>query len=501
MKNPIRSRSPLTQALRHSGTQALVACIAIILATCAPALTALAAAAPDAEGVALTVYNGGYGVVREMRTLDIDKNGAVQFKDVAAQIDATTVFFKSLTDPAAKLLEQNYQFDLVSADKLLKKYVDKPIDVIAGTKTYSGTLLSFDGAQIVLKEDGGNIVMVQRADNVKDIRFKMLPEGLLTRPTLLWKVATAKPGKHLTEVSYQTGGITWHAEYVLVVNKDDTAADMTGWVSVQNNSGKSYADAKLKFIAGDVRRVQPEVAKFSGVTMSNGARMEMPAPMEEKAFFEYHMYTLPRPSTVADNEIKQLEMFDPVRGAKIAKKYLYNPLGNWRWNMGGRYEDRSFGATAADKKVNVFIEFRNSKENSLGIPLPAGKVRVYKQDEADKALEFIGEEQIDHTPKDEDLSLRIGNAFDIVGERKQTDFRVESGRKWMQESVEIKVRNHKKEDATVRIKEPMYRYITWKITETNAKDYKKLDSQNVAWDLPVKADGEVTLTYTVEYTW
>jgi hypothetical protein len=474
---------------------------ALLLATSAPALAA-EAAAPEKEGVALTVYNGGYGVVRETRELEIDKAGLVKFKDVAAQIDATTVFFKSLTDPQAKLLEQNYQFDLVSADKLLQKYIDKPIDVIAGTKTYSGTLLSFDGAQIVLREDGGNIVMVQRAENVKDIRFKMLPEGLLTRPTLLWKVATAKPGKQLAEVTYQTGGIGWHAEYVLVVNKEDTGADMTGWVSVQNNSGKAYADAKLKFIAGDVRRIQPmnperSTGYFGG---ENGKPSE---PMAEKAFFEYHMYTLPRPSTVADNEVKQLEMFDPVRGMKVTKKYLYNPLGNWRWNVGGNApsQERSYGPTAADKKVNVFIEFRNSKENSLGIPLPAGKVRVYKQDEADKALEFVGEEAIDHTPKDEDVSLRIGNAFDIVGERKQTDFSVDTRAHWLRETVEIKVRNHKKEDATVRIKEPMYRWLTWKITDTSVKDYKKIDTQNVAWDLPVKADGEVTLTYTVEYTW
>ena len=466
-----------------------------------PAAGAAGQPADQKEGVALTVYNGGYGVVREIRLLEIDKDGAVQFKDVAAAIDATTVFFKSLTDPAAKLLEQNYQYDLVSADKLLRKYIDKSIEVVCAGKTYAGRLLSYDGAQIVLKEETGGITMVQRADNVKDIRFKLLPEGLLTKPTLLWLVATARPGRQLVEVSYQTGGVTWHAEYVLVVNKDDTAADLTGWVSVQNNSGKTYTDAKMKFIAGDVRRVQPPVSGQPSDRLGYLAKGMRESAMEEKAFFEYHMYTLPRPSTVADNEIKQLEMFSPVRGMKVQKLFLYNPLGNWRWGYGGRYQDRAYGATAADKKVAVFIEFRNSKENQLGIPLPAGKVRVYKQDEADKALEFIGEEQIDHTPKDEDLSLRIGNAFDIVGERKQTDFKIELGRNWMQESVEIKVRNHKKEDAVVRVKEPLYRWVNWKITETNVKEYKKLDSQTVAWDLPVKADGEVTLTYIVEYTW
>jgi len=493
----------LAHASHGRPARGLTACLlaAAMAALCLSACPAGAQpAAAGQEGVALTVYNGGYGVVRETRSLDIDKDGRVKFKDVASAIDATTVFFKSLTDPSAKLLEQNYQYDLVSADKLLGKYIDKPIEVVCTGKTYGGSLLSYDGAQIVLKEDGGGITMVQRADNVKDIRFKVLPEGLLTKPTLLWHVATDKPGKQTVEVSYQTGGVNWHAEYVLVVDKDDAAADLTGWVSVQNNSGKTYADARMKFIAGDVRRVQPPPTASPRSSGSTFAKLGA-APMEEKAFFEYHMYTLPRPSTVADNEIKQLEMFSPVRGMKVTKRFLYNPLGNWRWGYGGRYEDRSYGATSADKKVAVFIEFTNSKDNQLGIPLPAGKVRVYKRDEADKALEFIGEEQIDHTPKDEDLSLRIGNAFDIVGERKQTDFKVEVGRHWMQETIEIKVRNHKKQDAVIRVKEPLYRWVNWKITETNVKEYKKLDSQTVAWDLPVKADGEVTLTYVVEYTW
>ena len=470
---------------------------------------ALPAMAQEKEGVAVTVYNGGYGVVREVRSLEIGKDGLAMFKDVASAIDATTVHFKSLTDPAAKLLEQNYQFDLVNANKLLQKYLDKKIEIFAGKgdklTQYAGTLLSYDVGQIVLKEESGSLVMIQRADNVRDIRFQALPEGLLTRPTLVWEVATDKPGKHLAEVSYQTGGVTWHAEYVLVLGGDDTTADISGWVSVQNNSGKTYTDAKMKFIAGDVRRVQPPgIPRRARALDSAVDRMDEAAPMEEKAFFEYHMYTLPRPSTVADNEIKQLEMFTPVAGIKVQKKYMYCPLRGFRWS-GGRYTDQSYGVTS-DKKVQIFIEFKNSQANKLGIPLPAGKVRVYKSDPADKAMEFIGEEQIDHTPKDEDLSLQIGNAFDIVGERKQTSFRIETGRNWMQESFEIKVRNHKNQDILVRIKEPLYRWSTWNITETNQKEYKKLDAFNVAWDLPVPAQkddkpGEVTLTYTVEYTW
>jgi len=460
-------------------------------------LPQFAGAADPKEGVALTVYNGGYCVAREHRVLDINRSGQVKFTDVPLTIDATTVHFKSITDPAAKLLEQNYQFDLVSADKLLRKYIDKSIEVVCEGKTYSGTLLSYDGGQIVLKQDDGRIAMVQRPNNVRDIRFGALPGGLLTKPTLLWQVASERPGKHLAEVTYQASNIRWHAEYVLVLNGDDTAADMSGWVSVENNTGKTYRDAKLKFIAGDVRKIVDQQQLTATRSRSESSRAA--SAMAEKAFFEYHMYTLPRPSTVANAEVKQLEMFTPAKGARVEKKFLYNPMGSFRWRHDSRYANRSYGVTS-NKKVNVFIEFRNEKKNNLGMPLPAGTVRVYKQDPDDDAMEFIGEEKIDHTPKDEKLSLRIGNAFDIVGERKQTNFRIESGRKWMQETIELKVRNHKKEAVTVRIKEPLYRWVNWKIIK-ESHEHTKLDSRNIAYDVKVPVDGETTVTYTVDYTW
>ncbi len=273
----------------------------------------------------------------------------------------------------------------------------------------------------------------------------------------------------------------------------------------ENNSGKTYRDAKMKFIAGDVRRVEPQ--PYGGMPegrMQKFAAAAASVPMQEQAFFEYHMYTLPRPSTVADNEIKQLEMFSPVAGMKVEKKFLYAPAEQFRW-FGGINMDQGYGLSG-DKKVKVFIEFQNSVENKLGIPLPAGKIRLYKRDPADQAMEFIGEDQIDHTPKDEKISLQIGNAFDIVGERKQTDFKIESGRKWISESFEIKIRNHKKQDVVVRVKEPMTRCQNWRIMEASAKG-EKLDAFTQIWDLPVPAQkeegkpGEVTLTYTVEYTW
>jgi len=463
----------------------------------APAQDAAAPPPAAKDGLTLTVYNEGLGVVKEVRKLQVPAGGEVQYADVAGQIDPTSVHFRSLTDPKAKLLEQNFQFDLVSAERLLQRYLGKPIEaVLKDGKSYTGKLLSFDENQLILQDDKGALSMVQRADNVRDIRFGSLPEGLLIRPTLVWRVA-AGAGEHQAEVTYQTAGLTWHAEYVLNVNAADTAADLAGWISVQNDSGKTYKDARLKFVAGDVHRAPTQAPARGSRFDKGGGEGE---GVQERAFFEYHLYALDRPSTVADHEIKQLEMFAPVREIKVAKKFLYNPLAEFRWQYGGGpNEDRSYGVQS-HKKVNVFIEFRNAKENGLGMPLPAGKVRVYKAD-TDKAQEFVGEEMIQHTPKDEDLSLQIGNAFDLVGERTQTDFKVESGRNWMSETVQIKLRNHKKEDVVIRVKEPMYRWFNWKITNTNQKEYKKLDAFTVAWDLPVKADGETVLNYTVEYTW
>ena len=458
---------------------------------------------PQKEGVAVTVYNGNFGVVRELRKMKVE-GGDAKFTDVAKLIDPTSVHFKSLTDPAAKLLEQNYQFDLVSADKLLQKYLDQQIEVFVkeSDKNFAGKLLSFDAGQLVLQEAAGGLVMVQRPDNVRDIRFKSLPDGLLVKPTLVWKLATEKPGDQLLEVTYQTGGLDWHAEYVMVLQDDDASADLSGWVSVNNQSGKTYKDARLKFIAGDVKKVREQ--RNDGYGMEKGGRGDGAPAMEEKAFFEYHMYTFGRESTLADSEVKQLEMFNPVRGLKTEKRYIYNPHRTWRW-YGGRTIEPNFGL-AGDKKVQVRVEFDNAEKNKLGIPLPAGKVRVYKQDASDKAMEFIGEEMIDHTPRGERVKLVIGNAFDITGERKQTSFKVETGRKWMEESFQVKVKNAKDSDVTVRVVEPMYRWNQWKITAESQEHLKveqadEADAFHVVWDVPVKAKGETILTYTVEYHW
>jgi hypothetical protein len=475
--------------------------LTMIPLTFALATAALAAPEKQEEGIALTIYNQNFGVVREKRNVDVkEKTGTIQFTDVASQIDGTSVQFKSLTDPNATVLEQNYEYDLVSADKLLEKYIDKQITVLTkdGSR-YSGSLQSFDANQLVIRQDGekAGIVMVQRGDNVKDIQFGALPEGLITKPTLVWKLATEKVGQQLIEVAYQTAGINWQADYNAILNPNDTKLDLGGWVTINNQSGATYKDAKLKLIAGDVRRVQqPQV--FTATAARKFAVNDALGGFEEKAFFEYHLYTLGRPATVAQNQTKQIELLKAA-DVPVKKVFLYDGAPQYRF-YGGLNEDANYGSDNSNKKVNVVVEVKNSKENNLGMALPKGKMRLYKRDEADGSLEFIGEDEIDHTPKDETVKLHIGDAFDIVGERKRTDFHVDVNAHVITESFEIRVRNHKTEPVEVLVKETLYRWNNWEITESNQK-WTKYDANTIHFPVKVEKDGEQVITYTVRYTW
>ena len=443
------------------------------------------------EGVSLTVYNQNFAVVKEVRTLDLaGKTATVQFQDVAKQIDATSVHFKSLTDPeGTAVLEQNYEFDLVSADKLLDKYIDKTLTVVTKQgKSYDGVLQSFDPQQLVLKGKAG-LVMVQRPDNVQNIEFGALPEGLLTRPTLVWKVATEKPGKHLAQVTYQTQGMGWSADYSAVINAPDTQMDLSGWVTLTNQCGAGFKDARVKLIAGDVRRVQPPpvpmppqamLARKAGAAADRGGFVE-------KTFFEYHMYTLGRRTTVNENQVKQVELLTAAE-VPVKKRYVFEP--------GGRYWHPRYGRSN-EYKVNVFVEFKNSKDQKLGMPLPKGKVRVYKRDAADGDLEFVGEDQIDHTPKDEELKLYVGDAFDIVGEQTVTDRK--QGDRWRQESVKAEIRNHKDEDIQVLVREKLQGG-QWEVQQ-KSQEFKKVDADTIEFELPVAKNGKAEVTYTVHYRW
>jgi hypothetical protein len=444
----------------------------------------LAKPSPVYAEVAVTIYNQDLGLVKDVRELEFQKGKSIiKFTDVAAQIDPPSVHFMPV-DPSDRvsILEQNYQYDLVSSSKILEKYVDKEIELFTKSsgpkgeeKSYKGTLLSYSNENVTVQEPGGAIRII-RLDEVRDLYFPTLPEGLITRPTLVWLLDSDISGKRKAEVSYLTNGINWHTEYVAVVDQKDQNLELAGWVSIDNRSGATYEDAKVKLIAGEVHRVE-EAAPMRMAKGGYALDVAQAAPQfEEKAFFEYHLYTLLRPATIKDNEIKQVSLF-PSTNVKVKKIYTYD---------GARY----------DKKIRVELEFKNAQTEGLGMPLPQGKIRVYKAD-ADKSLEFVGEDRINHTPKDEKVRVFLGNAFDIVGERKKTDFKQISD-DVTEESYQIKLRNHKEEAVEVMVVEHLYSYTDWEIRESTFP-YEKKDANTIEFKIALAKDQEVVLNYTVRY--
>ena len=498
-------------------------------------------AAQESEGVALTIYSTarpgaipaelyqpalrqargygyrqgveipGYAVVKQQRKVQLEAGrGVLRFTDVAAMIEPTTVMFASLTDPAGtSVVEQNFEFDLVSPEKLLEKFIDRPITLTfvrpdGKTELLGGTLLSHMGGQIILRTaDPGEPIQIirQGADRVS---LSELPGGLITRPTLVWTLNAAKGGEHLVRVTYQTAGTTWWADYNLVYEDTDDAnrgkIDLGAWVSILNQSGAAYKDANLKLIAGDVQRAEPpRERRGRGVEMMAKAGAPEAEGFEEKAFFEYHLYTLGRATTLPDNSTKQIELFPARRGEPCEKVYLYYgaPV---RWGYGGSANTGRDLGIPMNKKVDVYLRFKNDKESGLGMPLPSGRIRVNKLDPADETLEFIGENIIDHTPKNEKVLIKLGSAFDIVGERRQTEFNPDTRRKRIDESFEIRVRNHKDVAVRVIIKETLFRWSGWEIREAS-HEYEKKDARTIHFPVEVQPDGEVVVTYSVRYEW
>ncbi len=459
----------------------------------APRSTSIVSSAQaQEEALALTVYNQNVALVRDRRTITLRSGtNEVRFSDVAAQIDPTSVLFRSLTDPeGTTVLEQNFEYDLVGSQKLLEKYVDEEVALVTEDGTeYAGTLLA-GRDDIIIRDRAGNIVVVRR-DQVREFTFPRLPEGLITRPTLVWLLNARRAGTQNVEVTYLTNGVTWQADYVMQLNADDTAADLNGWITLDNRSGATYKEAKLKLVAGDVNVVAEKVVAVA----EERAVMPTPSPgVEERALFEYRLYDVQRPVTVRDQQTKQIE-FTSAADIPVEKIFVYDGASGLRF-YGTPITEPNYGVFSAPD-VNIYLQFENTAEAGLGIPLPAGRVRVYKAD-VDGSLQFIGENRIDHTPKDELVRLRLGNAFDIVGERRQTDFR-RLGKDVIEESYEIRVRNHKDEAVEVRVVEHLFRWSEWEIVRESAR-HTKLDAGTVEWRLEVPANGEAVLTYTVRYT-
>lgn len=442
------------------------------------ALVALVVGAPAQEpGVSVTVYNSNIALVKDVRTMDIPEGvNDIRFPGVAERIEPTSVHFTVLEGPEAAVWEQNYRFDLASSSKILEKYLTRDIDVVTeDADLFSGRLISVDSGSIVLDQGRGTgpVVTLNR-EKVSYIRFPALPAGLISRPSLVWKVGAERGGERLVEVTYLTSGMTWHAEYVGVINAADDMVDLAAWVSVENRSGATYEDARLDLVAGDIHRAQEGRGAKAMEDEMQLARAAAPPPeFAEEALFEYYLYKLDTPATVADREIKQLTFF-PSTAVAVEKVFEFD---HW---MGS--------------DVRVLLEFENSEVAGLGRPLPAGTVRMYKEDSAGD-LQFLGEDRIAHTPKDEDVSLTIGAAFDVKAERTTAATRKITDRV-REEDIEVELRNHKDEDVTVRVVEHPRGY--WNVTATT-HEFEKTEAYRIEFDVLVPANGEVTLAYTIRY--
>ncbi len=460
------------------------------LATVAAQTSEQTTTARDRQSVNITVYNSNLGLVRETRRLTLPTGQiALRFADVTAQIRPETVHLSSLTAPAAlRILEQNYQYDLLNPAKLLDKFVGKEITLVL--RRYQNNTESFEPVQATLMSNNGGQVwringqIVINPSNIAEMRFPDLPKNLVATPTLVWDLENRETGPQSIEASYLTGGMNWRADYVLLVNADDTKGDLQGWVTLTNASGATFEDARLQLVAGNVNRVSEE-RNFALAGAMLRKEADSVSQFQEQGFFEYHMYTLQRPATIRDNETKQVSLLEAA-GFDVKKEFVLN---------GQRYYYTGYNnpGAAIKEKVGVYVQFRNSQTNKLGMPLPAGTIRLYKKDDKGNQ-QFIGEDKIDHTPKDEDVRVKVGDAFDIVAERKQTDYRVVVTGHMYEYAYEIKIRNHKDGPVTVVVNEPIGG--DWEMVSSTFKA-EKTAAFAAQFQVPVAKDGEATLAYRV----
>ncbi len=473
----------------------LIVVITALLCLSAASEPAMKSTLEDLDSVALTVYNVGLGLVKDIRTIELGQgNLELHYMDVASQIDPTTVHIRSISQPGSlAVLEQNYEYDLLNPGKLLDKFVGKRVKLlfrrrIEGDKDQivEAVLLSNNNGRIY--QIGEEIYVNPPAEPI----FPEIPENLIAKPTLVWLLDNRSAQPQQVEASYLTNGISWKADYVLVLDKDDIQADLSGWVTIDNKSGATYPNATLKLVAGDVNRVTPErVRRDVRFALARGAVAEAAPQFAEQAFFEYHLYTLQRPSTVKEKQTKQISLLT-AEGVGVKKVLIFH---------GQDYFFRGLHPTIPPRqKVSTYIEFENSEDNQMGMPLPKGIVRVYKAD-ADESLQFIGEDRIDHTPRDEKIKIKMGESFDVVADRKQMNWKALGrviGEDEYESEWEITIRNHKDEDQEVIVEEPVPG--DWRILQSS-HDYDKAEAHLLRFKETVPANGEWKLTYRVRYHW
>lgn len=483
-----------------------------------------------AQGPILTIYNRDFAVVRDKVALDLKQGqNEVQFAGVTTHLEPDSVL---LRDPTGRvqlaILEQNYRADTISQGLLLSHHEGKEIDflvtdrdgrerVVRGKVIRSGYEPNragmgrygqqFAARQYAMGSQGGAGSPIVEVDG--KLRFSLpgmplfpaLGDDSILMPTLHWRLFAAEPGKLDAEVSYVTGGMSWEASYNLVAPEQGDRIDVVGWITIDNQSGKVFRDAKIKLMAGDVHKLQPDDAGPASETAFLGARAAAAPQVTEKAFDEFHLYSLPLPTTLRDRQQKQVEF---LRAADVAAAtlYVYNgaALGHFRGYDPQAIRSNPDYGTLSNSKVWVMREFRNSAENGLGIPLPRGRTRFYRRDDADGRLEFTGENVIDHTPKDELVRIYTGDSFDLVGERKRSDYRLSRGNDQLEEAFEIRLRNRKEQAVEVRVFERLYRWFNWQVIQ-KSHEFGKRDAQSIEFRVQVPAGGETVVTYRVRYDW
>ena len=439
----------------------------------------------DQQNVSVTIYNSNVGLVKDTRIIDF-KPGVheLKFMDVAGKIDPTTVHIKSLiNDSSLNVLEQNYEYDLLSPQKLLEKFVGQKVQLATiNPETKKEEIVE----ATLLSTQGGNIFQIGDKIHIGHhgrVLLSKIPENLIPQPTLVWMLENRLSRPQKLEASYLTSGTNWKADYVAVLNKLDTMTDLTGWVTIDNRSGATYQNALLKLVAGDIHRVQGEMRMDYARPMA--AAKEASQQFKEESFFEYHLYTLDRRTTIKDNQTKQMTLLD-ANQIPLKKLFIFAGYPQYYYSQVDQRSNK--------QKVGVFLELENTKKNNLGIPLPKGTIRVYKEDK-DGSLQFIGEDRIDHTPKDEKFKIKIGEAFDVVGERIQTDYK-HLGYNLYEVAFEVSLRNHKKEDIKVLVEEPIPG--DWEML-SNTHPYEKLQAHLIRFDVPVAKDKEVKVKYRIRF--
>jgi len=454
---------------------------------------ALTTTEKDQTEIAVTVYNSNIALVRDVRQIRLAPGiFPLRFEDVAASINPATVHFRSLTDDAKlSVVEQNYEYDLLDPQKLLQKYVGKEVTVVRGEQDAGSTKWVETKATLLSDNNGpvwkmGNEIVTGMPSMY--YRFPELPGNFYSRPTLIWTLDNRGATSQKVEASYLTANMNWSADYVLTVTRDEKSADLDGWVTLNNNSGASYQNAKLQLVAGEIHQVAPAPPP------PNLARMEMMSAAKaapqfvQEGISEYHLYSLGRRTSIQNNESKQISLLNGT-GVPIEKHLVTEGNAYYYRNSQGL-------GNPITQPVKVTYQFKNEEKGGLGMPLPAGTVRVYLSD-SKGGIQFIGEDNIQHTPKDETLNIYVGDAFDVVCERKQTDYKKLASNLYEME-YEITLRNHKDVPVTVQVREPLGG--DWEIVNSTFTP-QKLDARAVGFDVPIAKDGTSKLTYRVRVKW